>query len=105
YGLHFMFSNYDIYEDNTFIQNGAGVAVMFSKHIRMINNIFKENWGGSSYGVLLKEISDGVLLHNRFERNTTGVYAEGANRVVIEDNDFYGRSEEHTSELQSRENL
>src|SRR5690606_2967576 len=90
YGLHFMFSNYDIYEDNTFIQNGAGVAVMFSKHIRMINNIFKENWGGSSYGVLLKEISDGVLLHNRFERNTTGVYTEGANRVVIENNDFYG---------------
>jgi nitrous oxidase accessory protein len=89
YGLHFMFSNYDIYEDNTFVQNGAGVAVMFSKHIRMINNIFRENWGGSSYGVLLKEISDGVLLNNTFERNTTGVYAEGANRIIIENNDFY----------------
>ena len=89
YGLHFMFSNYDIYEDNTFVQNGAGVAVMFSKHIRMINNIFRENWGGSSYGVLLKEISDGVLVDNTFERNTTGVYAEGANRITIENNDFY----------------
>lgn len=89
YGLHFMFSNYDIYEDNTFVQNGAGVAVMFSKHIQMINNIFRENWGGSSYGVLLKEISDGVLLNNTFERNTTGVYAEGANRITIENNDFH----------------
>lgn len=89
YGLHFMFSNYDIYEDNTFARNGAGVAVMFSKHIRMINNVFRENWGGSSYGVLLKEISDGLLVGNLFERNTTGVYAEGANRVTVENNDFH----------------
>lgn len=88
YGLHFMFSNFDIYEDNTFVRNGAGVAVMFSKNIKMINNYFSENWGGSSYGVLLKEISDGVLINNVFERNTTGVYAEGANRILIEHNDF-----------------
>lgn len=88
YGLHFMFSNYDIYEENTFVRNGAGVAVMFSKHIRMLNNVFRENWGGSSYGVLLKEISDGLLTGNIFESNTTGVYAEGANRIIIENNDF-----------------
>lgn len=88
YGLHFMFSNYDIYEENTFVRNGAGVAVMFSKHIRMLNNVFRENWGGSSYGVLLKEISDGLLTGNIFESNTTGVYAEGANRITIENNNF-----------------
>lgn len=88
YGLHFMFSNYNIYEDNTFERNGAGVAVMFSKHIRMINNLFTENWGGSSYGVLLKEISDGLMVNNTFDRNTTGIYAEGANRITIENNDF-----------------
>src|SRR5690606_12369162 len=88
YELHFMFSNYDIYEDNTFERNGAGVAIMFSKHIRKENNIFTENWGGSSYGVLLKEISDGVLQNNIFNRNTIGVYAEGANRILIKNNDF-----------------
>ena len=43
YGLHFMFSNDDTYQDNTFENNGAGVAVMFSKRIKMYNNIFKEN--------------------------------------------------------------
>ena len=31
YGLHFMFSNDDIYTNNIFTGNGAGVAVMFSK--------------------------------------------------------------------------
>ncbi len=89
YGMHFMFSNYDIYEGNVFENNGVGVAVMFSKHIRMINNVFKENWGGASYGILLKEISDGLMVNNTFERNTTGIYAEGANRITIENNDFY----------------
>ena len=31
YGLHFMFSNDDVYEGNTFKENGAGVAVMYSQ--------------------------------------------------------------------------
>ena len=88
YGMHFMFSNYDIYEDNTFEKNGAGVAVMFSKHIKMINNRFTENWGGASYGILLKEISDGLVINNTFERNTIGIYAEGANRITVENNQF-----------------
>ncbi len=88
YGMHFMFSNYDTYQDNTFERNGAGVAVMFSKHIKMINNVFVDNWGGASYGILLKEISDGLVFNNTFERNTTGVYAEGANRITLENNNF-----------------
>ncbi len=88
YGLHFMFSNYDRYEDNVFENNGSGVAVMFSKHIKMVNNHFLENWGGASYGILLKEISDGLMVKNTFERNTVGVYAEGANRIKMENNTF-----------------
>src|SRR5690606_31393240 len=44
YGLHFMFSNRDEYCDNIFEKNGAGVAVMFSKQIIMINNSFMYNW-------------------------------------------------------------
>src|SRR5690606_754822 len=36
----------------------------------------------------LKEISDGLMRHNRFELNTVGVYAEGANRIDIDSNTF-----------------
>jgi nitrous oxidase accessory protein len=61
YGLHFMFSNNNTYENNVFEANGAGVAVMFSKKIKMYNNIFKKNWGTASYGILLKEINDAEL--------------------------------------------
>ena len=40
YGLHFMFSNENTYENNTFEANGAGVAVIFSKKIKMLKNVF-----------------------------------------------------------------
>ena len=88
YGLHFMFSNNDIYENNTFENNGAGVAVMFSKEIKMHNNIFRKNWGATSYGLLLKEINDAEIKGNLFEDNTTGITIEGSNRVHYENNEF-----------------
>ena len=88
YGLHFMFSNDDIYQDNEFSNNGAGVAVMFSKRIKMYNNIFKENWGTASYGMLLKEINDAEIIGNTFEENTIGINIEGSNRIVYKNNDF-----------------
>jgi len=88
YGLHFMFSNDDVYEGNTFEENGAGVAVMFSKNIKMINNIFRKNWGSASYGMLLKEINDAEIRGNTFEENTIGINTEGSNRIVYKNNNF-----------------
>jgi nitrous oxidase accessory protein len=88
YGLHFMFSDDDHYIGNTFISNGAGVAVMFSKNIRMEDNDFLDNWGSSSYGLLLKDISDSEIRNNRFSKNTIGIYGEGALRINITGNDF-----------------
>ena len=88
YGLHFMFSDNDLYERNTFRDNGVGVAVMFSKKITMRENVFSDNWGGTSYGILLKEISDGTLEKNTFRNNTTGIYMEGTNRLSIARNVF-----------------
>nr|AWJ66260.1 nitrous oxide reductase maturation protein [uncultured bacterium] len=88
YGLHFMFSNHDIYQDNLFENNGAGVAVMFSKHIKMYNNTFRNNWGTASFGMLLKEINDAEIIGNTFEENTIGINIEGTNRIVFKVNDF-----------------
>lgn len=88
YGLHFMFSNDDLYRGNTFQNNGAGVAVMFSKKIEMYENVFKDNWGSAAYGVLLKEINDSEIIGNTFESNTIGINIEGSNRVNYKNNDF-----------------
>lgn len=88
YGLHFMFSNYDDYMVNIFKNNGAGVSVMFSHHIKMIRNYFEENWGDAAYGILLKEITDSYIQGNTFSKNTSGIYMEGANRIQMEKNIF-----------------
>lgn len=88
YGIHFMFSNNDTYIHNAFRANGAGVAVMFSKSVIMRYNLFEESWGSGAYGILLKEISDGVVEHNTFLRNTVGIYMEGTSRISVSKNTF-----------------
>jgi nitrous oxidase accessory protein len=88
YGLHFMFSNHDVYSSNTFERNGAGVAVMFSKWITMNNNTFLQNWGSASYGLLLKEIYDGEVFENKFDQNTIAIYVDGSSRVTYKNNIF-----------------
>jgi nitrous oxidase accessory protein len=88
YGLHFMFSNNDSYLDNQFRNNGAGVAVMFSHHVTMLNNLFAQNWGDAAYGILLKEISDSKIERNQFIENTVALFLEGANRIDVQKNSF-----------------
>jgi nitrous oxidase accessory protein len=88
YGLHFMFSNDDDYFHNTFRKNGAGVAVMYSKRVRMEQNHFEENWGPSAYGILLKDITDSYIQHNTFLKNTVGIHMEGSSRINIQQNLF-----------------
>ncbi len=88
YGLHFMFSHNDAYLENTFKNNGAGVAVMYSKHVLMQRNNFEKNWGANAYGLLLKEISDGQILENNFSGNTVGIFMESTNRIDMLLNQF-----------------
>lgn len=88
YGLHFMFSNNDRYEGNTFRDNGAGVAVMYSNHIDMHRNTFADNWGSAAYGILLKDISDGVISGNRFLNNSVAIMMEGSSRMKMTGNLF-----------------
>ncbi len=88
YGLHFMFSDSCRYLRNTFAHNGAGVAVMYTHHMEMDGNVFADQWGSASYGLLLKEITDSRIVHNRFLRNTIAIRAETSNRLEVRENDF-----------------
>ncbi len=88
YGLHFMFSNNDTYTANNFINNGAGIAVMYSKKVVMKENHFEENWGPAAYGILLKDITDSEIQFNSFLKNTVGIHMEGSSRINIKQNIF-----------------
>lgn len=89
YGLHFMYSDSCRYQHNSFVHNGAGVAVMYTHHIEMIDNDFKESWGGASYGLLLKDIRFCRIFDNRFTSNSIGIHAEGSDYIQIERNRFF----------------
>ena len=88
YGLHFMFSDSCSYIKNTFEQNGAGVAVMYTRNVTMKENKFINNWGAASFGVLLKDLNDCLIEKNLFEKNTNGLYLEGCNRITVRQNNF-----------------
>jgi nitrous oxidase accessory protein len=88
YGLHFMFSHNNEYRNNTFINNGAGVAVMYTTGVKMINNTFQMNWGSSAYGLLLKDIRDSEVRNNKFIRNSVGIFMEGSSRIQFRENTF-----------------
>ncbi len=88
YGLHFMFSNQDTYSYNSFFQNGAGVAVMYSKNVTMRNNTFTQNIGSSAYGLLLKEISNSEIVNNIIKNNTIGIQCDGTANLSVYENNF-----------------
>jgi nitrous oxidase accessory protein len=88
YGLHFMFSDGNVYTHNIFRNNGAGVAVMYTRNIVMQHNLFEHNWGPAAYGLLLKEISRSIISNNRFIKNTAGIYMEGSSYLQIDRNTF-----------------
>lgn len=88
YGLHFMFSHENSYIDNRFLNNGAGVAVMYSKKVTMTGNHFEQNWGASAYGILLKDITDSYVNQNTFYKNTMAIHMEGSSRIEISRNVF-----------------
>ena len=88
YGLHFMFSHDDSYISNIFSNNGAGVSVMFTHGVRMLNNFFEDNWGDGAFGILLKEITDSYIIGNKFTNNTSGIFMEGTTRIQVQKNEF-----------------
>jgi nitrous oxidase accessory protein len=88
YGLHFMYSNGNEYEGNVFRGNASGVAVMYSRRVRMTGNWFGESWGGAAYGILLKEITLSDISKNHFVMNSVGAYLEGTTRSSFHENSF-----------------
>lgn len=86
YGLHFMFSDRCVYEENVFRRNGAGVAVMYSRNVAMRRNRFERSWGSAAYGLLFKDITDSAAEDNLFLQNSIGLHAEGSSRLELRRN-------------------
>jgi nitrous oxidase accessory protein len=78
YGLHYMFSDDNVFEDNLFERSAAGAALMYSKRLVFRRNRFVRNRGFSSVGLLLKTCDHVVAEDNLIADNARGVFLEGS---------------------------
>jgi nitrous oxidase accessory protein len=86
YGLHYMFSDDNVFEDNTFEYAAAGSAIMYSNRIQFRRNRFLHNRGFASVGLLFKTCDDIVAEDNLIADNARGVFLEGSNRNLFRRN-------------------
>jgi nitrous oxidase accessory protein len=86
YGLHYMFSNDNWFEDNVLHDNVAGAAIMYSRRIRFRGNVFLRNRGFSSFGVLFQDTYDCLAAHNLIADNAVGIFMEALRSSVFHHN-------------------
>jgi nitrous oxidase accessory protein len=78
YGLHYMYSNDNVFHRNRFEDNQVGAAIMYSRGIELTQNAFSFSDGPAAYGLLLKDADDVFITENRFIGNTTALFFDGA---------------------------
>jgi nitrous oxidase accessory protein len=78
YGLHYMYSNDNVFRHNRFEDNQVGAAIMYSHGIELSENAFSFSNGPSAYGLLLKDADDVFIVGNRFVHNDIGLFFDGA---------------------------
>jgi len=86
YGLHYMNSDDNRFEDNLFERGAAGAALMYSKHLTFMRNRFVHNRGFASVGLLLKDCEDVLAEDNLVADNERGFFIDGAVRHVFRHN-------------------
>jgi nitrous oxidase accessory protein len=80
YGVHYMFSDDNTFEDNTFEYGAAGAAIMYSERIVFSRNRFLHNRGFASVGLLLQQCDDVEAVENFIGDNARGIFLEGTQR-------------------------
>jgi len=80
YGIHYMFSDDNTFEDDIFENGAAGAALMYSRRIAFRRNRFLHNRGFASVGLLLKACDDVVAEDNLIADNARGIFLEGSYR-------------------------
>lgn len=78
YGLHYMYSNDNVFRRNRFEDNQVGAAIMYSRGIELTENSFSFSNGVAAYGILLKDADDIFIVGNRFIDNSTSLFFDGA---------------------------
>ena len=78
YGLHFMYCDDNLVENNRSEGNSVGAFLMYSRRLALRHNIFANNRGPSGYGVGLKDMDGVEATDNLFSGNRVGLYFDNS---------------------------
>jgi nitrous oxidase accessory protein len=90
YGLHFMYCDDAIIENNVLDNNSVGTFLMYSRRLQLLNNTIAHNRGPSGFGVGLKDMDDAVIQNNLFLDNRIGAHLDNSPREVTSVGHFEG---------------
>jgi len=78
YGLHFMYCDDNLVEDNWIEGNSVGAFLMYSRRLTLRHNVFINNRGPSGYGIGLKDMDGVEATDNLFQGNRVGMYFDNS---------------------------
>ena len=78
YGLHFMYCDDNLIENNRIEGNSVGAFLMYSRRLNLRHNIFANNRGPSGYGIGLKDLDGVEASDNLFSGNRIGMYFDNS---------------------------
>jgi len=76
YSLHFMYSRYNLVEDNRYYNNTVGVFLMYSDGVVLRNNTIAHASGSTGVGIGFKETSDVTVEGNKILYCASGLYID-----------------------------
>jgi len=76
YSLHFMYSKYNLVEDNKYVNNAVGIFLMYSDGVIVRNNHISHAAGPTGVGIGFKETSDLTIEGNELLYCASGLYLD-----------------------------
>ena len=76
YSLHFMYSRYNLVEENHYYNNTVGVFLMYSDGVVLRNNTIAHASGSTGVGIGFKETSDVTVEGNKILYCASGLYVD-----------------------------
>ena len=76
YSLHFMYSRFNLVEDNEYVNNTVGIFLMYSDGVVVRNNYIANAAGPTGVGIGFKETSDLTVEGNQILYCSSGMYLD-----------------------------
>ena len=76
YSLHFMYSQYNLVEDNNYYNNTVGIFLMYSDGVIIRNNTIAHASGPTGVGIGFKETSEVIVEGNKILYCASGLYID-----------------------------